>query len=88
MKKGIATGKGRRSFKGKSAMYLSDPAEVREVEQMYGKGGDNSILIHEDDRVGRFVNNEHGEVHNYFFGSTRKYAEGYDRIFGKTKKGR
>lgn len=64
LEKGVQTGKGHRKFNKKaSAFHISDPAEAREIEQRY-KG---QVAVTLDQRMTRFVNNDRGEVHNYFF---------------------
>lgn len=86
MDHGLDTGAGHKSFKGKTAMYVKDEAEAREIDSEYGfSGGTQEVFVHEDDKVGRFVTNEKGDVHNYFFGSTKAYAEGWERAFGKKR---
>ena len=86
MEGGLDTGAGHKSFKGKTAMYVKDAAEAREIDSQYGfAGGTREVFVHEDYKVGRFVTNEEGEIHNYFFGSTKTYSEGWERIFGKRR---
>ncbi len=61
---GVHTGKGHRKFNKKaSAFHVTDPAEAREIEQKY-KG---QVAVTLDQQYTRFVNNDSGEVHNYFF---------------------
>ena len=59
MDHGLDTGTGHKSFKGKTAMYVKDAAEAREIDSQYGfAGGTQEVFVHEDDKVGRFVTNE------------------------------
>lgn len=87
---GLTTGAGHRKFKpGKSAMYIKDPAEAREIEQHYGKHGTNDVLVFDDDKVARHVKNDNGEIHNYHFGAMTSPAalEFWERYEQKKKEG-
>jgi hypothetical protein len=87
---GLVTGKGKRKFKpGQSAMYIKDAGEAREIEQQYGNHGSADVHVFEDDKVARFVKNEHGEIHNYTFGAMTSPAalEFWER-YEKKKKAR
>lgn len=78
MKKGLETGKGTLSFKDRPAMVLTDESLVGEIRKRHGR----DILIHEDERLESYVRDDRsGGLHHYFFGSTRRYRENFDRIF-------
>lgn len=71
--KGLTTGKGHRTFGEKSAMWISDPAEAREIETQYGMKGSKEVAVTTDQQYEWSVNNEGGNgtklnnVHNYTF---------------------
>lgn len=68
--KGIKTGKGHRTFGEKSVMWISDPAEAREIETQYSK---RDIAVTTDQQYEWSLNNENGDgtklnnIHNYTF---------------------
>lgn len=65
---GLKTGKGHRDFNGKSIMYISDPAEAREIEADYGQKGTGDVYVAEDAQYTRAMNNDGVDsVHNYTF---------------------
>jgi hypothetical protein len=86
--KGLITGKGHRKFYKDSAMWISDPAEAREIEQKY-KG---KVSVTEDQQYTWSVNNEGADgtkltnIHKYTFQGvdTTKFVkpkEGQRKIF-------
>jgi len=80
---GLVTSKGRLKFKGKSAMFVNDEALAREIDTQHGLKGNRDVYLHEDDRAATYERDEGGSVHHYFWGSSRRYAAAYDRIFRK-----
>ncbi len=84
--KGLETGKGHKSFNGKSFLYVDDAGEAAEIEQKYGKKGTQDVYVARDEQLERALNGEQWEVksslagdhvkvaHNYFFGPQRSKA--------------
>lgn len=72
--KGITTGKGHRSFGKYSALWISDPAEAREIENQYGMKGSKDVSVTTDQQYEWSVNNEGSNgtrmdnIHKYTFG--------------------
>jgi ribosomal protein L21E len=72
-KNGITTGKGHRAFRGKSGLVISDPAEAREIETAYGREGNRTVSIIEDERLGwhyehdRQTDGRNSDIHHYVF---------------------
>lgn len=86
LKEGITVGGKHRSYKGKTAMYVKDQAEAEEIVQTVGMKGTGEVLVHEDDRVERFVRDEGVKgrgIHHYHWGYNSAFAQGWERIFGK-----
>jgi hypothetical protein len=90
---GIMTGKGRRSFGDYSALWVSDPAEAREIEHEYGMKGSKDVAVTTDQQYEWSVNNDGGNgtrmdnTHNYTFGPmTSKAAEEFWARYEKKKK--
>lgn len=55
---GLITGKGKRVFGEKSAMWISDPAEAQEIETQYGMKGSKDVAVTTDQQYEWSVNNE------------------------------
>lgn len=86
MKKGVMTSKGRLSFKGQSMMTVDDDI-ADEIDKTDGLKGTQDVWVHEDPRRNWTERYKSDGVHSYFWGGgSRKYAEGYDRIFKKRKR--
>ena len=86
MKEGVKVNGKVRSFKGKTAMYVKDKAEADEINQTVGMQGTTEVFVHEDDKVERFVRDDGIQgrgLHHYHFGSTSRYRDGWEKIFGK-----
>jgi hypothetical protein len=84
---GLQTSKGRLKFKGKSAMMVADESLASEIDTQHGlKGGSRDVYVYPDDRLATHERDEGGGVHHYFWGSSRRYSAGYDRIFRKERK--
>ena len=70
---GLTTGKGHRSFGSKSAMWISDPAEAREIEYQYGMKGSKQVAVTTDQQYEWSLNNEGSNgtrmdnIHHYTF---------------------
>lgn len=73
--KGIVTGKGHRTFGEKSVLWISDPAEAREIETGYSK---RDVAVTTDQQYEWSLNNENGDgtklnnIHNYTFGQLKE----------------
>lgn len=64
---GLPTGQGIKKFK-RGQIIVKDPALAREIDTTHGlAGGSREVYVMEDERVGRHVRNDYGELHNYFF---------------------
>jgi hypothetical protein len=91
---GLVTGKGRRSFGKYSALWISDPAEAREIETQYGPGGTKDVAVTTDQQYEWSLNNEGGNgtksdnIHNYTFGplTSQQARDNFDHIFRKKKR--
>lgn len=88
---GFETGKGHRKFKKRSGLYVSDPVEAAEIEQRYGKKGDHSLTVVEDDRAEWHLNSDrstdgHNTLHHYTFGQMGVDLPPREKIVGKKKK--
>ena|SRR3990167_5106737 len=90
---GLVTGKGRRQFYNGSAMWISDPAEAREIEHEYGMSGNKQVAVTTDQQYEWSVNNEGGNgtklnnTHRYTFGPMNSSAalDFWDRYEKKRK---
>lgn len=92
--KGLKTGKGHREFYNGSAMWISDPAEAREIENEYGMKGKRQVAVTTDQQYEWSVNNDGGNgtkmdnIHNYTFsGVDMKNRGGNERVKVKTADG-
>ena len=86
MKRGLDTGAGHKSFKNRTMMYVGEDL-AKEIDEEYGlKHGTGEVHVDEDERLGSYIRDDRGTIHHYFWGSTRAFADGWDRIFGKKKK--
>jgi uncharacterized GH25 family protein len=71
--KGIKTGRGHRKFKRAGAMWITDEAEAREIENEYGMKGKKQVAVTTDQQYEWSANNEGGDgrrmdnIHNYTF---------------------
>ena len=79
---GLATSKGKLTFRGKTALYVSDPSLASEIDTEHGLKGKGDVFVYEDDRVERHLRDDNG-THHYHFGATRPYSAGWDRVFGR-----
>ena len=87
---GVETAKGKRSFGDKSAMWISDAGEAREIEKQYGR----NVAVTTDQQYEWSVNNDGqngtkmNNTHHYTFQvrekpALRKYGKGEEkRMFG------
>lgn len=70
---GLKTGKGHRKFKQAGAMWITDEAEAREIENEYGMKGKKQVAVTTDQQYEWSANNEGsdgtkmGNIHNYTF---------------------
>ena len=83
MKTGLKTGKGVLDFKGKTMMYLNSSELAREADTQYGLKGSADVWVAQDERAEHHVNYHSDGASRSFFGSTRAYTTGYERIFDK-----
>lgn len=51
METGLKTGKGKLDFKGKTATWVSDPAEAKEIETQYGRKGSGDVWVAQDENL-------------------------------------
>lgn len=91
---GLVTGKGHRVFGEKSAMWISDPAEAREIDHEYGMKGKKLVSVTTDQQYEWSVNNDGSNgtrmdnIHNYTFqGVDWKRAGGNVRVKVRTADG-
>jgi hypothetical protein len=91
--KGLITGRGKRVFGEKSALWISDEAEAREIEHQYGMKGSKDVAVTTDQQYEWSVNNEGGNgtrmdnIHHYTFGpmTSRAAEEFWERYEAKKK---
>ena len=86
---GIKTGKGTLKFqKGKTAMFVSDPELVKEIDQTSGLKGSGDVWVAQDERAESFLRDDSAEgrgIHRYFWGASPKYANAWEE-FEKRRK--
>lgn len=85
---GFQTSQGLKEFGGKTAIYC-DQDMASEIDTEHGLKGKGDVFVVEDDRVGTYVRDDGKEgegVHHYFWGSSKKYREEWDKIFGKARR--
>lgn len=89
---GLVTGKGHRVFGEKSALWISDPAEAREIDHQYGMKGSKDVAVTTDQQYEWSVNNDNqngtkmDNTHHYTFGpQTSKAAEEFWKRYEKKK---
>jgi hypothetical protein len=87
---GLKTSRGNFSFHGKSAKMIESPELAAEIDARYGIHGSGDVWVERDPRYEHAINYHDGYdssvnrgVHNYFFGPTKKFREGWERIFGE-----
>lgn len=91
---GLVTGKGHRSFGNYSALWISDPAEAREIDHQYGMKGTKDVAVTTDQQYEWSVNNDGGNgtkmdnIHHYTFQAPdRANPGGNERVRVKTADG-
>lgn len=82
MKTGLKTGRGTLDFKGKTMMYLNSSDLAREVDTEHGLKGSGEVWVEQDERLENHVNYHSDGASKSFFGPTRAFCEGWERIFG------
>ena len=50
-KNGLVTGKGKVDFKGKTAAWVSDPAQAEEINTQYGLKGSGDVWVEQDENL-------------------------------------
>ena len=92
IQEGLDIGDRHISFHGKTGKMIDDPGIVEAIEQKYGLSATGidagRVWTHEDPRATYALNYHEGvamgkSTHNYFFGSTRSFREGWEKIFGR-----
>lgn len=87
---GVTTGKGHRTFGEKSVMWISDPAEAREIETQYSK---KDIAVTTDQQYEWSLNNDNqngtklNNIHKYTFqGVDTSYFKVWVQVNGRLKR--
>lgn len=87
---GVTTGKGHRTFGEKSVMWISDPAEAREIETQYSK---RDIAVTTDQQYEWSLNNDNqngtklNNTHKYTFqGVDTSYFKVWVQVNGRLKR--
>jgi hypothetical protein len=76
-------------FHGKPAKMITDPGVADAIEQKYGLSAPKNTLeggmvwTERDEHADHNINYHPDPVHKYFFAPTKKFAEGWERIFGR-----
>lgn len=83
---GLTLGDKHVSFHGKTAKSITDPALARDIDSTHGLKADGKVWVAQDERFEHSENYHPDSVHKYFWGANRKYAAGWERIFGKKPK--
>ena len=80
---GLMTSKGVIPFHGKTAKIIEDPGLASEIDTQYGLKGTGDVWMERDDRLEHEMSyHSRDRVHNFFFGPTKAFREGWERIFG------
>jgi hypothetical protein len=88
--RGLETGKGGLDFKGKSAAWVSDPAEAKEIDDRYGLKGSGDVWVEQDENLEWHAKHDettdgiHRGIHHYTFGAMTspaalRFWERYER---------
>jgi hypothetical protein len=88
---GLMTSKGNIHFHRKTAKIISDPVLASEIDVRYGVKGTGDVWVERDQRFehasayhdGMDANKLNTSTHHFFFGSTRSFREGWEKVFGK-----
>ena len=80
---GLMTSKGNIPFNGKTAKLITDPGLASEIDTQYGLKGTGDVWMERDERAENVLAYHPDSIHRYFFGATRAFREGWERIFGK-----
>ena len=78
---GLVTGKGVVPFHSKTARIVEDEALAKEIDTQYGLKGTGDVWVERDEMLENNIA-YHDGVHNFHFGSTRSFREGWERVFG------
>jgi hypothetical protein len=86
----IDVGRGKRKFwkdiGGKSdILYVDSETEASDIDAVYGRKGSGDVWVKEQANFSHDRTYKEDGVHSFYFGSTRKYRDEYDRIFRKDK---
>jgi hypothetical protein len=82
---GLETSKGNLPFHSKTARIVEDPNLASEIDTEYGLKGSGDVWVERDEMLENNSAYHPDGVHRYFFGPTRKFVEGWERIFGNGK---
>ena len=89
---GVRTGKRKLNFGAKTAIYVDDPAEAREIDSHYGLKGNGDVWVEQDENLEWHENNGGGTdgknrgMHHYTFGPMRsKGAEEFWKRYERKK---
>jgi hypothetical protein len=92
MKDGLQVGDKHVNFHGKSGKTITDPGLAEAIDQQHGLHGSGKdkgkVWVERDERTDNHMNYHPDGVHRYFFGPTRMFAEGWERIFGRQNESR
>jgi hypothetical protein len=91
VKNGLDVGSTHLDFHGKTAKVITDPGIADAVEQQYGLNAKGSadrsrVWTHPDEMADNSINYHSMDgIHHFFFGPTKEFSEGWERIFGEKK---
>ncbi len=80
---GLMTSKGKIPFNMKTAKIIDDDSLANEIDSEYGLKGTGDVWVARDERLENQVNYHPDDTHKFFFGSSKKYAQEWERIFKK-----
>lgn len=88
---GLQTGKGNLSFKGKTAMWVDDPAVAREIDAQHGLKGSGNVWVAQDENLEWHEKNDgltDGKklgIHRYTFAQIGTSLPDRKSLIGKKK---
>jgi hypothetical protein len=68
--------------------YVSNEAEAKEIDEVYGTKGTQDVWVREHGQAGHDATYKEDHVHNYFFGSSKVYSDAWQKIFGRRRNGK
>jgi hypothetical protein len=83
---GLETSQGNIPFHKKTARIVEDPGLASEIDTEYGIHGTGDVWVERDEMLENKSQYHPDNVHKYFFGATRLFREGWERIFGDASK--